>query len=235
MWCFSSPPPRRSRPPAVCRPSWSYDGAAGFPSFALFIFSYKAAVNLHSCNHFPVLKRPSFSKYEHQPGECPAHFQPSLCCGLCLCKISYLSLPAPIFLSFYLSLPFFHWDVFLELREHSIETNEVYSYFKLQNIHDCQIIWQIWKGNQTSLTERGLIFKVSLWLHMAFICVFMTHFLLWEYRKRQRSSPHLSDRKTLNICSLLLLNETFKILHRSNLNIICLLHLCVCTSHVFET
>lgn len=38
----------------------SYAKAAGFPSFSLFIFSYKAAVNLHSWNHFSCLEKAFF-------------------------------------------------------------------------------------------------------------------------------------------------------------------------------
>lgn len=57
--------------------------AAGFPSFSLSIFRYKAAVNLHSWNHFPLLKKRGFFQVrELQRGECPAHIQPWLSCGL---------------------------------------------------------------------------------------------------------------------------------------------------------
>lgn len=42
--------------------SRSYVKAAWFPSFSLFILSYKdGAVNFHSWNHFPCLEKASFS------------------------------------------------------------------------------------------------------------------------------------------------------------------------------
>lgn len=83
--------------------SWCYDRTAGSPCFSLFIFCYKAAVNWHSWNHFPVLKHHEvffFQLHEHLPGECPACTQPWLSCGLGLFKTSHLLLAAPTFCLF---------------------------------------------------------------------------------------------------------------------------------------
>lgn len=57
--------------------------SCGLPPFPLFIFCCKAAVNLHSWNHFPALKKwVFFQVHERRPRECPACSQPWLSCGL---------------------------------------------------------------------------------------------------------------------------------------------------------
>lgn len=95
MLNFASWGKKTSAVPVLSR---SYDRAAGFPLFSLFIFSYKAAVNLHSWNHFPVLKKLPFSKYMSTGlGNVQHAFSPDF-------LVVWASLKSHIF---YLLLPFF--------------------------------------------------------------------------------------------------------------------------------
>lgn len=84
--------------------------AAGFHSFSLFIFSYKAAVNLHSWNHFSVLKGLPFSKYMSVgPGNVQQAFSPDF---LVVWALTDLLLPTSIS-SHYLSFsPHFSYEIF---------------------------------------------------------------------------------------------------------------------------
>lgn len=162
--------------------------AAGFHSFSLFIFSYKAAVNLHSWNHFSVLKGLPFSKYMSVgPGNVQQAFSPDF---LVVWALTDLLLPTSIS-SHYLSFsPHFSYEIFF-LTYGTLN-------WKLLALGRAQItFWNALRG--LSVTFSCVTFFISLFACLCVCpslgahvspCVFVC---VLKYPPHFPTSPHLHD------------------------------------------